>query len=148
MCWESNSVPEVKIAKEDIKTFKVMYRDLEDEELFSYFFYKLYSIGKITSKITLSYKKLKYESSSYCIYLGYHSYDINIKCKHYYNSERGVYIVKVGNVEEYYIEPFSNIFQTLCIVECTIPKDSKYYLNEKGEYVSEQIIVDKILAEY
>lgn len=145
MCWESNNIPEVKVAEKNIKTFKVMYRDLKYEELFSYFFYKLYSIGKITSKIILSYEK--FDSSCY-IHAGYHSYDINIKQKHYYDYKRGVYIVKIGNVEEYYIEPFSNIFQTLCVVECTIPKGVEYYVNEYGEYVSEQIIVDKILAEY
>ena len=145
MCWTSKEIPKAKIAEKNIKTFKVMYRGLEDEELFSYFFYKLYSIGKITSKIILSYEKF---DSSYYIHAGYHSYDINIKWKYYYNSEEDAYMVKIGNVEEYYIEPFSDIFHTLCIVECTIPKSSKYYLNEKGEYVSEQIIVDKILEEY
>lgn len=144
MCWESNNIPEVKTAEEDIKTFKVICRN-SDSELYSYFFYESYSIGEIKRKIILHHE-LSSNSYTYFIHKGYHSYDKSIKYKYYDG------IIKVGDLLEIYSPngPLSSmfVFSTLCIVECTIPKGTKYCLNEGGEYVSEQIIVDKILEEY
>jgi hypothetical protein len=146
MCWVSNN-PAIffEIAEQDIKTFKVLSIG-QHGDLYSYFFYSTYPIGEIKPKVIL------YSEKSFCKYFidrGYHSYDKSIECKYYYDCKEYCGIVKVGNLETYRTNgSLPSIFPTLCIVECTIPKGTKYCLNEKGEYVSEQIRVDKILKEY
>lgn len=143
MCWVSNNPAIFEIAEQDIKTFKVLSID-QYRNLYSYFFRSAYSIGEIKPKVTLQYKNV-FSDFSY-ITEGYHSYDKSIECKYYKDCD----VVKVGDLEIYSPDgPLSSIFPPkLCIVECTIPKGTKYCLNERGEYVSEQIRVDKILEEY
>lgn len=145
MCWVSNNPVIFEIAEQDIKTFKVMAID-DNNNLRSYFFYSIYSIGKIKPRVTL-HTQSSSNSCTHFIHRGYHSYHRNIECKYCFDIREGG-VVSVGNLERYHLSFVIYSYPKLCIVECTIPKGTKYCLNERGEYVSEQIRVDKILEEY
>lgn len=129
MCWISKTIPIKNIAEKDIICYKVFYiRDIILEQN---------KIQKIYSQYRhfpyIPYKKQKYINLEIenniiekRITFGYHSYG---------TLERAQYVVY-------------NLFfkSNYNIIECIIPKDSEYYVNNYQEIVSSNIIVtDKIL---
>jgi len=89
---------------------------LEGKKIFSAYRGSLYYLNKKRRTIKLS-------NDFYVIHKGYHSY-INL---HHLNLHHRVN------------DPYT-------MVECIIPKGSKYYINEsEGEYVSSSIIITEIL---
>lgn len=136
MGWISYNIPIKKIATEDITCYKVFHKmdiiwrvektlDLTFEakikELKSLYRQYKYIPYNINPKIDISYKWDDIENTWY-IDEGYYSY-ISLKEAKKHNSH--------------------GIFS---IIECIIPKDTEYYINEHNEIVSSIIIVtDKIL---
>lgn len=87
--------------------------------------------------------KLK-EEGVYLISMGFHSYNMNVDVekvldtldgRHYYTA---VYTLYKGMMLSGYS------LDGLRYMECTIPKGTTYYENEKGEIVSRKIRVEKI----
>lgn len=141
MCWISNKA-EKRVAKEDIKTFKVGIK-MGDNNFRSYYYNHYYMpLQKYETEICVVY--IEGEIS---ITKGFHSYnpkfcrvalDINpwrtrwsVLCE-----VKG----KGGALLDWYI----GFINTLFIAECTIPKGAEYYENEFGEIVSNQIIIESI----
>lgn len=151
MCWITNKEPQCKVAKEDISTLKLVEKPRRYNFFYPYYRYEpgfTYLLNVITPKIQIKieFSKLElYEEGvglKYEIYQGYHSYEQgSIWEKPIFIASRNLVLI---NNDAYFIPYWSS----LCIVECTIPKGVKYYVNECGEYVSEQIVINKILKEF
>lgn len=129
MCWVTKEVSiKSKVAEEDIPVFKIVKKDLQ-----AYYQEFQYSIGEVfkTEMSVPMYSPLKLGY----INEGFHSYSSK-KCD-------------IEAIERYkFTEPYISVFygkyrldsyMDACILECVIPKGSIYYLNHKGEYVSNKI---------
>ena len=141
MCWTTSIRPQLKIATENIpvykivdkiggfwfwSTFKSYYQN------FIYKLHKIYSekIGEICSD----------DEEFYSIDKGIHSYH-NTFTKISVGKHGEIWIDESnGDVIGYY---FQSSCRNVVKVQGYIPKGSKYYLNEYGEYVSEQIVLTK-----
>ena len=137
MCWLSNRKPIAKIAKRDIPVKKVIYTN--GTAYFNSFNYKT---RKVIPKIEIKVEK---EDTSYIIEFGYHSY--SSECifaelyPNFYSKIKQCILVKNNSnyyplIVSYYV---MEKFRRIKVQNFIIPKGTKYYINEKGEYVSELI---------
>lgn len=161
MCWTKINNVEILTAEKDIRVFKIVGKT-KGGILRPYYTYNnhVYLIKEENSFIPIEIdscneygKKCnkwgKETPLYYYIDEGYHSY----MAESIPEVEHMGYFIKV-----FYKTAFSNLgvyntfgfvdFSSLCLVECTIPKGTRYCVNSNGECVSERIIIDKILEEY
>lgn len=118
MCWISANKPEFKVAEEDITSYKIVYKGVNNK-FRSLYFNKIYTPGKLESLK----KDLAVEPYTFFhIYEGFHSYE-----------------AKAEGVRK---EPFHLSQSNVTFVRCTIPKGATYCVNEDGEIVSNKIIID------
>jgi hypothetical protein len=134
MCWISNKKPIEKLAKRNILVYKIgAVNEKKKDNFFSYF---LLSVKNGLSSHFEYDKNVKAEIvelhpiktiDSYCFYIekGYHSY--SGEC-HYKTGKNGE--IRLCGICYY---------NGTTIGKFIIPKGSKYFLNENGEYVSNQI---------
>ena len=132
MCWQSNSFPERHIATEDIICYKVFSKkDIVWETLLGSNIKKMIKVASLYRNYSYVPYKENPEVKLTCykvdritnliINAGYHSYISLLAAKRLYCSNFN-------------------------IIECVIPKDSFYYINNRGETVSSNLIVtDKIV---
>jgi len=140
MCWQAlnNRDKRERVSDEDITVFKVM-RKIKDGMYSSYFMEYPYSLGKIYEMNGL--ESHEGEDGYMTIEKGFHSYSSK-ECYIYlpYNSHGQIYIQKQRTWE---LSAVYDDTYNVCIIECTIPKGSKYYRNYYGEIVSDKIIINK-----
>lgn len=129
MCWTAYGIPSVLTAESDIPILKV---GVEEENImlspctrFSYELGKTYKIPEINPV----YVKSKCCS---CIFEGFHSYDP--RELQLYHEFWGIIVAKGGLRQEIY-PAWMNVFEGF------IPKGSHYYLNMRGELVSDEICI-------
>lgn len=163
MCWQGH-ITDKRIAKEDVKVFKVMYRREKGwhcydtgyrETYISPYMCSRYTIGKgYTSCNNLCPEKyLNNSDDAVKITKGYHSYSPQY-CTYGYSLSHLELVVNsnFGNFEDLhhhhmcrYRRSGSFIINgkwTDCdavIVECVIPAGSEYWVNGQGEVVSTAI---------
>lgn len=150
MCWitykKEFTIP--KIAEDNIVCNKIVYLCPNNiiKSAYNYFNYKtniLYEIGiEITTKYTIR--------GNYVIDYGFHSYNTNVK----YVSALGIFsdapYIRVYNNNDKIIDMYEAVKwdvsckrgplkEQLGLASCIIPKGATYFLNEKGEYVSNKI---------
>ena len=102
-------------------------------------FDKEYQVGGIY-KADLFDRPIK-DAKAYTICHGIHSYSLECKFDDL-ESNTHIYVYSCSQKRfllNYYRKASS------CLVLCSIPKGSIYYLNENGEYVSEYIRIDNII---
>ena len=131
MCYK----PELKIATEPVKVFKIMVPDKENADKIASFYYSF------TGRIGKEYTSDIVFYNSCTITRGFHSYS-SIKCavdKEYPN-ETAVYVQK--GEQKVYLDAFRQHW--VVKVKCTLPIGTHYYENENGEIVSNRIIFDSI----
>lgn len=132
MCWISN-IAELKVAKEDIKIFKLclsMRHLLSYYNGFAYELNKVYELGTDIVPIFSPYR------DGYEISIGFHSYANNCQLL----DRRWHYIVT--SPDNRARDCYSR--EDLVLVRGYIPKGSHYYLNDYGEYVSDKICLTSI----
>lgn len=133
MCFEKQVKRFLKphIAKEDITCYKIII--FEDEQIKSqtnYYPYQLGELNKLEDDLDPHYFDETYRPAHkrpaiMIISRGFHSFrDVREEDKKNYNKE--------------------HVFDAERVVECTIPKGAEYFMNQY-EYVSNQIIINKIL---
>ena len=142
MCWQSQELKE-KRSNGKVKVFKICY--FKKDQIKAYFFYdfsyKLNEIYQTNVRINKKYD----EFYDYFVYIGtqgFHSYSAD-----YCNVTKNIwtFVVKPntnGDRVESYPVPRN---ETLVVVEGYIPKDGVYYENEKGEIISDKIILTEII---
>lgn len=147
MCWIAYNRIDARpsIAKTDIVVYKIVR--IKENKLCPYFYYfdTIYIINKINPLINI---ELEESLEHYaCINKGYHSYFTIPKIYKYKFSDDDVIFVNY-NTKYKFLRDTYELNDPLCLVECVIPKGTKYYVNHLGECVSEQLIITKILEEY
>lgn len=126
MCWVGYN-PKKHVALEDISVFKIGIKD-KDEKLWSYYYDFTYKEGMLyNTKIGVLISIGGWNRS---ICEGFHSYSNHCEIR----INRSVFII-YPNTGKYLDILTGNLVRLNCI----IPKGSEYYLNERGEYVSNQI---------
>lgn len=162
MCWTSKTPPVEQIAEVDIPIFKVCLEE-ESEGVISYYRYFKYELNHIYSVrklsvvkkcrkdghivytqlingdgeiITISHSSEIITPLEYRIYQGFHSY--SSKCK-FENRDIEIKVFSRNKLVGHYH------YSKALVVKGYIPKGAKYYENEEGEVVSEQI---KIVKKY
>lgn len=138
MCWVTDELPELKIAEKDITTLKVVLK--KDNVLLPYFQYNnfYYKLDELSPLIALEpYSHYNH----YFIEVGYHSYSES--CLYEISSD----YIEIANCNIYQHNYARFNLSSCCLVSCIIPKGTKYYVNERDEYVSEQIIIKNIIGE-
>lgn len=140
MCWITFKPLKAKVAKRDIKVLKVLYiHPSEPTVLIPYFCFGVckYSINGENPIIHITANKYTPESVHCSIYEGYHSYSVNCSVRDVTPTEMFV--------NNYYFCDDEFTGRQVHLVECIIPKGTTYYLNEFMEYVSENIVIKKII---
>ena len=137
MCWWAISQKDMQIKTADtpIKVFKVCCRNhYNKQRVFSYYMDFNYKEGE-TYKLPM-YTGTRFDIQMWHRYDGFHSYsqDVNIT---FYRDE----YLAVRDQNMQFID-YLQLKQNLVIAECTIPKGAHYYMNQRGEIVSDQIKIE------
>ena len=145
MCWRSSKKVEPQIAQHDIPIYKILSKD--NKTFRSIYFGFKYELNKTYVYLNSCFKSIEFVTSSkeYEKCGGFHSYDLT---KTTYSSTVIQGCVKVITIEtkrkEYYLD--SIYHRGNCIaVKGFIPKGSCYFVNDNGEYVSNQICLTEVL---
>lgn len=155
MCWITFKPLKAKVAKRNIKVLKVLYIHPSEPTVLVPYFYSgvcKYSINGENPVIHIT-SAIKYNSCNgytdvnlapyakyAAIYEGYHSYAANC-------SVRNVTPTEMFVMDHYFCDDECTGRQ-VHLVECIIPKGTTYYRNEFNEYVSENIVINKILKTF
>lgn len=149
MCWITSIRPHIQIATENIPVYKIVIKEggfwfwSTFQSYYQNFIYKLHKIYSEKIEEICSDEANFYsidEANFYSIDKGIHSY---------HNAFTKISVSKYGKI---WIEGFNggmigyysrSAYRNVVKVQGYIPKGSKYYLNEYGEYVSEQIVLTK-----
>ena len=137
MCWKSDKIPVKHIATDNIICYKV--------------FSKLDIIWKIKKTSDSSFENKIEKVKSYYENYVYIPYNVNPKVNIVYEFDNawsgdwficeGYHSFKSLDLPKKYRKSY------FCVLECIIPKDSEYYINESNEIVSSNIIItDKIVG--
>ena len=136
MCWYSKKKKAARIAVEDILVYKVMYRKPNNGRFRSLYRRMDYEPEKIywtdVNPISIDsplYLEMKIDK-------GFHSYSMDKTM-----ATKDKYHIVIYNMENNEIVDSIFFSDNLVIAKCIIPKGSKYYMNEVGEIVSDQIII-------
>lgn len=157
MCWIicQEKAPRVRIAKEDIKVYKILMVQKCGNDLCKYsapYYEKFfYEIGKVYSTDKMEVRYAYEDFPCFLIDYGFHSYspdckvDISYICAYgRYNKIIRIYPRKsVKGGLDFWMESPERAFG---IFEATIPAGSRYYINPNGEMVSNCFRVDKLVS--
>lgn len=149
MCWYSKKKKAARIAVEDILVYKVMYRKPNNGRFRSLYRRMDYEPEKIywtdVNPISIDsplYPEMMIYKGFSPLYLemkidkGFHSYSMDKTM-----ATKDKYQIVIYNMENNEIVDSIFFSDNLVIAKCIIPKGSKYYKNDLGEIVSDQIII-------
>lgn len=143
MCWKTNKnifLQPIK-TKGDIPVFKICMPTRDENCIISFhqvFPYKLNEVYTLENQdMTLILPTVDWTTTIASIYEGFHSYITD--CKIYDNLVGHIYIMGI-NAERIGCYGKSQVVKVFGY----IPKGSTYYINEKGECVSNSICLTKI----
>lgn len=130
------------VADQDIRVFKICRKEVRDgsSDVYSAYMYKQYTIDELYS---MSEMKVTPISSGFGVSDGFHSYsdDCKVLCSEAYYDKLLIRIYSCSRsfMLDYFL---SDKNRAIVKCSCTIPKGSKYFKNEDGEIVSDNIIID------
>ena len=151
MCWithkEELAIP--KIAEDNIVCNKLVRMPSDFNIIISdiyQFGYKLNIVYSICGDLRVD-KILENDKFRYCILKGFHSYSdkVTFKSSIDYWDCINVYFMGQPILKNFVNETWGCTTMIGAIASCIIPKGSTYFLNERGEYVSNNI---KILSAF
>lgn len=142
MCWIGRTTKEVKsiFAKEDVFVYKILKRNIFNGSLTSPYKEMPYEVGKTYEQGINSF----HNGTGFAIEEGLHFYDGDCIVRNY-----GGYVDIYSRNTERNIDWFPNhsCEYRITICKCRIPEGTKYYINERGEIVTEKIeIVAEMLS--
>jgi len=121
-------MPIKMIAEKDIPVFKIVKKTTWGSNYESIYYRKVYYLReKVTSGIEFY--------GTYIIEKGLHSYLPEVKII----LEKGVLFIE--DISWCYMDSFEDKYYELAKMNCIIPKGSEYYVNERGEVVSNRLEV-------
>lgn len=150
MCWTSKFSPHKQTARENVPIFKIgRFYGIVVKSYFQHFSYELNHKYIMETKLELKVRVITRKSTKIVngliafvdtgevigteisIDKGFHSYSIDCAYKKWYDS---IIVSLISGHEANYSEQAS-------IIEGYIPEGAHYYENEKGEIVSDQIVL-------
>ena len=143
MCWVTKNEDCLyrMTADKDIPVFKIVHDADERPGYVSYYYGAFYIEGQESTSYLE--EPLTGQKKSYSVNHGIHSYgsDIVKVSLGWHIGEIRVYVIFLGECLDacIYDQEYINA-KDIYRLDCIIPKGSKYYLNEYGEYVSNKII--------
>lgn len=156
MCWSTekflNRIP--RIALKDIHVKKVMNFNPNTGKFVSFYAEHEYESGVVNKCVKI--KPVERITSRFFIECGYHSYSCKCKFERIMSDRNYIYAYCKNNHKKIIgtcwdvetkttgigIETYYPICKPICLVDCIIPKGTIYYENEKGEIVSQRIIIN------
>ena len=154
MCWKTKYAhySKPKFAEQDTKVFKVCLKDVATNSINPYYHYKCikYEIGKSYDLVGCITPFEDFLCNVTYIEYGFHSYNSETcNCHHPtlclpYETDiksKSFIVEHCDGTKKLYDKPVGYV---PVIVECSIPKDTIYYENERGEIVSEHLKIEKI----
>lgn len=151
MCWIGKRTDK-RIAENDIKAYKVvLLYTLDENVLMSPRKFFQYTEGKTYTASIFEFRsptvdriKIDYGLHCYsnkCKFIRYdESLSKDIDCTIHVELEREQSMLDSGAVHYYSKDAYYNPV----VVECTIPKGTKYYRNYAGEIVTEKLRINKV----
>jgi len=144
MCWVG-LIHDKKIAKKDITVYKVLYRFGRKNKIYYAPFRDDYHY-KMGYHYTIDKLGMKRDGMYAVINEGYHCYSLNA----YANTQRDGKILNIyssNNDRPCMLHCYVGKLACKTIIfKCTIPKGSTYYINKKGEIVTDNLILDRDLG--
>ena len=147
MCWRTYREPNLQIAHYDIPIYKILSVD-NGGILYSVYFGFKYELNKTYVHDDPHFESMdwsnlhgEYEKGS-----GFHSYDLDLTT--YKDKPLKGYAVKVITIKtKGYGYVLDSIYHRgdCVVVKGYIPKNSRYFVNERCEYVSEKICLTEIV---
>ena len=145
MCWMTTFPLVESVAENPIKVYKVAWKNVGGEtySLFNHFNYKIgkrYGVHRLSPARVSS---LLQHFDGYVIYSGFHSYSMDMTFIDIVEDD-----IRIKSHDALHTNLATSVIDGelgKCILICTIPEGSKYYINEYGEIVSDSIIVDEVL---
>ncbi len=154
MCWESKSKnrPTMRTARKDIKVIKFLERTQESDVFLPPYYTDVatYKLGKVEESILdepIDWRRTLI-NGRYNIERGLHSYSANVRVcaynAHFNEREIVVYQPRSSSLRNFHsCLDYWFASDKLCLTLAVIPKGSHYYLNGKGEYVSDKLKIVK-----
>jgi hypothetical protein len=147
MCWHGK-LENRKIATEDLKCYKIVLKFSYEPFFRPYYRCNkspiIYEVGKTYYGVICPAKVIE-DTDLITIHEGIHCYDLSVLiCKFYKDKYEVKYLLPHGVFLN--LGTFSS--RTYCkavLMECTIPKGTIYYMNDKGEIVTEKLIINKVV---
>lgn len=130
MCWKSYKTPIRYTANKDIKCYKVFDKADITWDISKQFFKKIREVKSLFQKYLYIPYNINPEIN--IIRSGY-TYDWTLKYAYYIME--GYHSYATLNVAKLYSNQFFHI------IECIIPKGTKYFINENKEIISSNIII-------
>lgn len=142
MCWSTTNKSDLNrfIAEDNIPVTKIVALFGKDN-IFSYYNDFNYKIGKIyRTNLEEPYLSFNGCGLEYILNHGFHSYSTKVKI-----IKRDSYLL-YATINSRFMSGFVTTFRihsrglgNTAVADCIIPKGSVYYLNSRGEYVSNSI---------
>ena len=144
MCWTGKN--DKRIAEEDIPCFKIVCNGFKC--VHAVYRNTTYEIGK-TYTLTKTIPFGILDGTTYGkIEFGFHSYHPSVVFVKKDDKYGGILSIRNERMRELDYFPLKLYGNSLLRVDCVIPKGSEYYLNDRGEYVSNQIKIVEITKKY
>lgn len=134
MCWTTSYPPELKVAQEDITSYKIVKLN-PNNGTYNSIYYPFNYIPDI-----LEEGKLELEENSWGgeIRVAFHSYD---EKPIFHFGQFNIYTKHPKVFVRFSLE--SVLHGNYVVVRCIIPKNAEYYINRSGEIASNKIILTR-----
>lgn len=140
MCWICPIEQfQERVTSKDIRVFKIV--KIINNKIVSLYQDYIYKLGE-SNPIEKRMYVLPFNDTRKIIH-GYHSYSYD-KISINFDSSHSCFNISNSSTQELLDWVIAND-DFYYVAECIIPKGVKYYLNPKGEYVSESIIISSII---
>lgn len=151
MCWHSNSIVESKRAEKGMTVWKIMKQIGGTTYVKSYYQKMKYKIGRLY-ETEMNIKFNDFVSLGLYLYPmsiteGFHSYNPKgvkfTRTQFFWDMTKKGLDDRDDRLDIIFEDPYA------VVVECVIPEGSTYYENDRGEIVSDKIIItDKIIKRF
>lgn len=143
MCWRTSGLPQLKVAQEDITSYKIVKLNANNGT-YDAIYYPFHYVPDV-----LEEGKLEIERSNF--FWGTEGAEINIAFHSYsekptfqFNHQFGIIIKHPKiNVNLGCFSLISVLDGNYVVVKCIMPEGTKYYVNDFGEIASNKIILTK-----
>lgn len=139
MCWRSSGPPQLKVAQEDITSYKIV-RLNANNGTYDAIYYSFHYVPDVLEEGKLEIERI--DSRCTEINVAFHSYSEKPIFKFSQFGEKLIKHPKLNIILGCF--SLENVLRgNYVVVKCIIPEGTKYYINNCGEIASNRIILTK-----